>query len=216
MTVTRMAETGMAVTGMAATTVTATTVTKTRMTCAIIVALLCLTVPALAEDDMPDSEHGRYSFSKVADGVVRLDTQTGAVSVCSQRTVGWACQAAPDDRTVLEGEIARLRTENATLKQQLLAHNLPLPGISAPEASSPPVASNGDGAPKAENNAENKAENKTENKAENKAENKTENKAENKAGDADIDRMVEIAGRLWHRFVDAIARAQRQVLKDKS
>ena len=209
MTVTRMAETGMAVTGMAvtgmaATKVTATTVTKTRMTCAIIVALLCLTVPALAEDDMPDSEHGRYSFSKVADGVVRLDTQTGAVSVCSQRTVGWVCQAAPDDRTVLEGEIARLRTENATLKQQLLAHNLPLPGISAPEASSPPVASNGDGAPKVEN------------KAENKAENKTENKAENKAGDADIDRMVEIAGRLWHRFVDAIARAQRQVLKDKS
>jgi hypothetical protein len=28
--------------------------------------------------------------------------------------------------------------------------------------------------------------------------------------------MVEAAGRLWHRFVDAIARAQRQVLNNKS
>jgi hypothetical protein len=171
--------------------------TMTRNTPAIIVALFfCLTVPALADDATPDSEHGRYSFNKLADGVLRLDTQTGAVSLCSQRTVGWACQAAPDDRAVLEGEIARLRTENATLKKELLAHNLPLPGISAPEASPPPVANNGDGASTGEN--------------------KGENKAENKAGDADIDRMVEIAGRLWHRFVDAIARAQKQVLKDKS
>jgi hypothetical protein len=34
--------------------------------------------------------------------------------------------------------------------------------------------------------------------------------------DSDIDRMVAAAGRLWHRFVDAIARAQKQVLNNKS
>ena len=30
--------------------------------------------------------------------------------------------------------------------------------------------------------------------------------------DADIDRMVAFVDRVWHRFVDAIERAQKQVL----
>ena len=40
---------------------------------------------------------------------MRLDTQTGQVALCGRQTVGWACLAAPEDRTVLENEIARLR-----------------------------------------------------------------------------------------------------------
>ena len=102
-------------------------------------AALCvaLAAPAFAEGEMPDSEHGRYSFSKVAEGFLRLDMQTGQVSVCTQRAVGWACQATPDDRAVLENEIARLRTENAGLKKEMLAHGLALPGsgATAPESS---------------------------------------------------------------------------------
>ena len=92
-------------------------------------AALCvaLAAPAFAEGEMPDSEHGRYSFSKVAEGFLRLDTQTGQVSVCSQRAVGWACQAAPEDRATYEREIERLQNENAALKQALLSHGLPLP-----------------------------------------------------------------------------------------
>ena len=70
--------------------------------------------------------------------------QTGEVSVCSQRAVGWACQAAPEDRAVLENEIARLRTENAALKKEILAHGLPLPGGAMPE---PPAARDSDRAP---------------------------------------------------------------------
>ena len=67
--------------------------------------------------------------------------QTGEVSLCSQRTVGWACQAAPEDRAVLENEIARLRSENAALKKDLLSRGLPLPPGAMPE---PPVARDGD------------------------------------------------------------------------
>jgi hypothetical protein len=137
--------------------------------------------PALADEGMPDSEHGRYSFSKVADGYLRLDAQTGQVSVCSQRAVGWACQAAPDDRTVLEGEITRLRTENAALKKEMLAHGLALPGTAAPEASD------------AHDN----------------------DITIHLPDDSEIDRVMAYAGQLWHRFVDAIARAQKQVLNNK-
>jgi hypothetical protein len=157
----------------------------TKRAAAAVFALLCLMAPALADDDTPDSEHGRYSFSKVADGVLRLDMQTGEVSICSQRTVGWACQAAPDDRAVLENEIARLRTENAALKKDMLAHGLTLPTAATPEPATPPAAREGEQAPQLGDNS-------------------------------DVDRMVAMAERLWHRFVDAIARAQKQVLKDKS
>jgi hypothetical protein len=134
--------------------------------------------PALADEAMPDSEHGRYSFSKVAEGYLRLDTQTGGVSVCSQRVVGWACQAAPDDRTVLESEIARLRTENAALKKEMLAHGLALPGTATPEGSG------------AHDN----------------------DITIHLPDESEIERVMAYAGQLWHRFVDAIARAQRQVL----
>jgi hypothetical protein len=37
---------------------------------------------ASAQTATPDSENGRYSFSPVADGVLRLDTRTGQVSQC--------------------------------------------------------------------------------------------------------------------------------------
>jgi hypothetical protein len=147
-------------------------------TFAILAAGVCLILPALADDAMPDNEGGRYTFNKIADGLLRLDAQTGEVSVCSQRAVGWACQAAPEDRTVLEGEIARLRGENAALKKDILAHGLPLPSGATPE---PPAAPNDDVIVRLPDNA-------------------------------DVDRAVAYVGRIWHRFVEAIARAQKQML----
>ena len=64
---------------------------------------------------------------------MRLDTRTGEVSLCSQRTVGLACVASPEDRAVFENEIARLQAENAALKKDILAHGLPLPPGTNPE-----------------------------------------------------------------------------------
>lgn len=111
----------------------------------------CLLVPALADEATPDNDGGRYSFSKQADGVLRLDAQTGDVSLCSQRTVGWACQAAPDDRAVLEDEIARLRRENALLKKDILARGLPLP---AGATAAPPAMSEDQHLPDLNDNAD--------------------------------------------------------------
>jgi hypothetical protein len=149
---------------------------------AIVIAAWCLTVPVIADDTAPDTAGGRYMFSKQADGFLRLDTQTGGVSLCSQKAVGWACEAAPEDRDALENEIARLRTENAALKKDILARGLPLPAGIMPE----PLAQN-DQPPNAELGL-------------------------HLPSDADIDRMVSFMDRVWHRFVDAVERAQKQVL----
>ena len=101
----------------------------------IAIAAVCLSAPVLADEAPPDTNGGRYTLNKVTDGFVRLDTQTGEVALCSQRTVGWACQVAPEDRVAFESEIARLRGENAALKQTLLSRGLPLPSGATPERS---------------------------------------------------------------------------------
>jgi hypothetical protein len=145
--------------------------------CGSVVAGLCLIAPAIAEEAAPDNGHARYMLKQVDDGYLRLDTQTGDVSICARRTVGWACQTVPDDRAVLEGEIARLRGENGALKKEILANGLPLPAGAAADAAGSggsvtiPLPSNGD-----------------------------------------VDQAVAYVGQLWHRFVDALSRAQKQML----
>src|SRR5262245_4569295 len=104
-----------------------------------IVAALGLAVPvvAWAQSPPPESDDARYSFNRIDDGYLRLDGRTGQVSICTRRSAGWACQAVADERTALEAEIARLQGENAALKKDLMARNLPLPGTVRPE---PPAA----------------------------------------------------------------------------
>src|SRR6476660_5756248 len=103
---------------------------------AVTLSLVNFTI-ASAQTATPDSENGRYGFSPVADGVLRLDTRTGQVSPCSRSDAGWACKVVPDERSALETEIARLQGENATLKKELLARGLPVPGGSSPSGAKP-------------------------------------------------------------------------------
>jgi hypothetical protein len=98
---------------------------------------LAAVAAASAQTATPDSENGRYSFNPVADGVLRLDTRTGQVSQCSRSDAGWACKAVPDERLAQETEIARLQGDNATLKKELLARGLPVPGVPSPSAAKP-------------------------------------------------------------------------------
>ena len=76
---------------------------------------------AAAAQPMPDSENGRYSLAPVADGVLRLDSRTGAVSTCTNNGTGWACYAVPDERAALDAEIGRLQADNEKLKAELAA-----------------------------------------------------------------------------------------------
>jgi hypothetical protein len=76
----------------------------------------------------PDSENGRYALSPVADGVIRLDTRTGAVSTCNDTGTGWACYAVPDERAALDAEIGRLQADNEKLKAELAARESTVTG----------------------------------------------------------------------------------------
>jgi hypothetical protein len=104
---------------------------------ATLAALSLTSGAALAQTAPADTEQGRFSFHKVDDGFLRLDTRSGQVSLCNHKSLGWACETIPDERSALENEIARLQNGNAALKKELLARGLALPETVKPE---PPLA----------------------------------------------------------------------------
>src|SRR6185436_10171859 len=94
---------------------------KSSSTSAAILALaltFACAFPALA-GPMPETENGRYALSPAGDGVLRLDTRTGAVSTCNNSGAGWACYAVPDERSALDTEIGRLQADNEKLRKDL-------------------------------------------------------------------------------------------------
>ncbi len=85
--------------------------------------------PGAAGQAMPDTENGRYSLSPAADGLIRLDTRTGAVSNCNNNSGhGWACYVVPDERAALDAEIGRLQADVAKLKAELASREQAAPG----------------------------------------------------------------------------------------
>ena len=123
-----------------------------RIAFVLLAAGLAFTTSVLAQDATPGVDDGRYTFHRAPDGsFLRLDSRTGQVSTCARQAVGWACRAVADERSVLEGEIARLQADNAALKKEMLARGLSLPdGMKA----DPPVARGGDQELKLPSNAE--------------------------------------------------------------
>jgi hypothetical protein len=89
-------------------------------------ALSCAAARAQAPAPTEQSDI-RFSFNRVQDGYLRLDSRTGQVSLCSRRAAGWACEPVPEKRPALEAEAAELRADNEALKRALEAHGLPLP-----------------------------------------------------------------------------------------
>jgi hypothetical protein len=81
-----------------------------------------LTCTALAED-----ADGRYRMLPTAEGFLKLDTRSGAVSECKRGPDGYQCRLVPDEQRALQAEIDRLAGENAALKEQLAKTGPPLP-----------------------------------------------------------------------------------------
>jgi hypothetical protein len=143
-------------------------------------------VPPLA---MPDTENGRYALSSTPDGVLRLDTRTGAVSTCSNSGGGWACYAVPDERAALDSEIGRLQADNERLRKEL--------------ASREPVVAGKIEEPMPKSDSLKKSEPKVA-----EGERKIEIPL---PSDRDMDRMMSFVERAWRRLIEMANRVQKDV-----
>ena len=95
----------------------------------LVVLALCLAGTGHARAGaLPETDNGRYALSPAGDGVLRLDTRTGAISTCNNSGAGWACYAVPDERAAMDTEIGRLQADNERLKADLASREPTVPG----------------------------------------------------------------------------------------
>jgi hypothetical protein len=147
----------------------------------IAAAGLATTGGAVAQP-MPDTENGRYTMQPSGEGVIRLDTRTGAISNCTNSPSGWACYISPDERKAMDEEIGRLQAENEKLKAQLASAAAGKPDEALPKSDRQ------DGPKVAEG----------------------ERKIEIPLpSDQDVDRVISFLQRAWQRLVDMANRMQK-------
>jgi len=142
-----------------------------------------------------DRDNGRYTLSPTSDGVVRLDTRTGAVSNCTDKGNGWACYTLPDERAALDTEIGRLQSENEKLKTQLAEREPTVTGKT--EEALPKSDSLKPSEPKT---------------SEPKSVDANRNRIEIPLpSDRDMDRVMSFVERAWRRLIEMADRVQRDV-----
>lgn len=77
--------------------------------------LVCMTATSAGAEDT-----ARYRLEKTADGYVRMDTQTGAMSKCAEQEGQLVCRMAADERTAFQDEIDRLQTSLKALDERVV------------------------------------------------------------------------------------------------
>lgn len=85
-------------------------------------AAVALVAPVLAASGAVAQETGRYRLEQTETGYVRLDTKTGAISVCTEQSQGqMICKMATEDREAYENDLADLQDRVKVLEDRLAA-----------------------------------------------------------------------------------------------
>jgi hypothetical protein len=168
----------------------------TFLTSAVVFLSVLAGASAAVAQSMPDGENGRYTLSPIADGVIRLDTRTGAVSTCNNAGTGWACYVVPDERAAYDQEIGRLQAESEKSKAEVEK-------LKAELASRPAVAENKTDEALPKSDLQKKAEPKVA---------ESPRKIEIPLpSDRDMDRVMSFLEQAWRRLVEMANRMQKDV-----
>jgi hypothetical protein len=168
---------------------TATSSSRFLLSVLAVLALGLAGAKAAPPQAMPDTENGRYALSTTPDGVLRLDTRTGAVSTCNNTGAGWACYAVPDERAALDTEIGRLQADNEKLRQELASREPVVTGkIEEPMPKSDSLKKSGPKIAEGERKIEIPL-----------------------PSDRDMDRMMSFLEQAWRRLVEIANRVQKDV-----
>ncbi|MDE1991446.1 MAG: hypothetical protein KGI75_03045 [Rhizobiaceae bacterium] len=82
-------------------------------------ATLLLTVPAQAAE--PDQT--RFQLERSGDHFIRLDRQTGAMSICQEQNGNLICRMAADERAAYNDELDRLSDRVSKLEKAVADNN---------------------------------------------------------------------------------------------
>lgn len=108
---------------------------------AVLAATLLTAAPAQAQAQAQaqagETAAPRFSFAPVEGGALKLDRETGRVSLCAKRGTGFTCEAVPDTRDAYEAEIARLQAEVETLRRSAQLPPIPPLPPSPPPGAAP-------------------------------------------------------------------------------
>src|SRR5689334_24833188 len=91
-----------------------------RIALAVFGTVLIAGVPAFGQNAAPDKDKSgppsmRYRFSHTAEGVLRLDNQTGQVTLCRAQAGAWVCSAAEEPAADSKDKDAQAEQPNADL-----------------------------------------------------------------------------------------------------
>lgn len=86
----------------------------TRLAAATVLLALAATTGASAQED-------RYTLERTQDGYVRMDTRTGRMSICSEKSGQLVCRLAVDDRDALQDDLDALQARLAAVENRLSA-----------------------------------------------------------------------------------------------
>ncbi|MEO9339374.1 hypothetical protein ABFT80_18310 [Mesorhizobium sp. SB112] len=78
-------------------------------------SVLILGLTGIANAQGPE----RYRLEKTDNGYVRMDTKTGAMSICEERSGQLVCKLAADERVAMQDEIERLQSSLKSVEERV-------------------------------------------------------------------------------------------------
>lgn len=90
-----------------------------RRSFATVLTAVTLFSGGIAISHAADEGRSRFVMQQTDDGMLRLDTHSGAMSLCQPREGAWSCAQIEDDSAGQDAELRALQQENKKLKNEI-------------------------------------------------------------------------------------------------